>query len=306
MRELLEHVTGGFRELTDEGKYIVLLLGILLYFWYGRLQKRPGEDRQPAAEAFDQPASKELLLYTTLVMFLMLFPVTGIALRLYMTRFYDYVWVIALVPVTVMLAWGAVRIYRECCVRFCKNNFRKAAVLFAYGLALLFLCGDLRSDAKENAQQAADLQKTAQLLDYLEEKGNTETVCLWAPTEILSHVKGIDGKIRLLYGRNMWEPALNAYTYDTYSPEVTEAYQWLEENILYLQGLRRKPYEDTPVSTIVKTVLQQGVNYILLPQGYYRELGAELAESVFQEIQRAGYEVTKQEVLDYYIFWIVL
>ena len=32
----------------------------------------------------------------------------------------------------------------------------------------------------------------------------------------------------LLYGRNMWDIALNAYTYDVCPVEVKELYQWME------------------------------------------------------------------------------
>ena len=76
-----------------------------------------------------------------------------------------------------------------------------------------------------------------------------QTVCLWAPREILETARmqpvavtwmqpvetvGIEsvavaGQLpELLYGRNMWDAALNAYTYDVYPEEVQQLYCWME------------------------------------------------------------------------------
>ena len=51
---------------------------------------------------------------------------------------------------------------------------------------------------------------------------------LWAPRPVLEAVRRQTGGIRLLYGRNMWEPAAAAYAYDTYPMEQQRLFDWME------------------------------------------------------------------------------
>lgn len=313
MRELWDQVTGGWKLLTADGKYMALLFGVLLFFWYGRLRGRTGTPRKeteggPAASGRasagkEISAGERLMRYTTLLTALIAVPVTAVFLRLYQTGFYDFVWVLAFLPMTAALAYGFAGIYSFCLEKYAKRNFLKAAGLAALLLALVLLCGDL-STGGEEATEAERMRETEQILVYLRESGNTENICLWGPVEVMDYVRGLDGRVRLLYGRNMWEPSLNAYSYDVYSGEITEAYQWMEGNELFLEGFRLEPYEPEKTAEMLRMARRQGVNWILFSQGRLPEAEEALSGLLLDAAKEAGITMTKERTGGYSVWSI--
>lgn len=51
---------------------------------------------------------------------------------------------------------------------------------------------------------------------------------MWGPSSVLEALRKQTGEIRLLYGRNMWEPEAAAYAYDTYPVEQQRLFDWME------------------------------------------------------------------------------
>ena len=80
------------------------------------------------------------------------------------------------------------------------------------------------------------LQETSRAdMESKADTGKTDAPCLWAPREILEYARmwdgaGEDASFTLLYGRNLWDKALNAYTFDVYPEEMEELYLWMEES----------------------------------------------------------------------------
>ena len=87
----------------------------------------------------------------------------------------------------------------------------------------------------------------------------------------------------MIYGRNMWEESLNAYTYDTYSQEFRELYLWIEnvdstgtaliedgtQDGLLLQGVN-----------CMETAAEAGVSCVLLP-GRLKEAAVETLAKIW-------------------------
>ena len=302
MGQLLRDVTEGWRELITDGKYMTLLLVALMYLWFEGVQsiKRQGRGtRQGEEEAFWLA-----LVYTTFILIVTVLPPVGIFLRIYQTRFYDYTWVLAYIPMTLVVAYGTTRLFIECCEGQLGRKVWKEAGLAAVILAIFVLCGNLQSEGPE----AIDMdKKAAQIIDVLKERredNNIDAVCLWAPQEVLTYVRMQDGEVTLLYGRNMWEDALNAYSYDTYLPEIEEAYNWMEECSAYLRGDGQEKEFQKDTYTSVKAALSQGANCVLLPveADGVQEDGVIL--SVMESMEKAGYNVIKDQTYGYNIFWV--
>ena len=62
MLELLTNAWQGFEQYRSGGKYIALLLTVLLFLWFGRKENK----------------QKVLLIYTTLVTVMCIFPVSAV------------------------------------------------------------------------------------------------------------------------------------------------------------------------------------------------------------------------------------
>ncbi len=216
MRELFQNACYGPGSYFQSNHMVVLALGVLLYFF--------------VADKKTKALERRLLGLTAVVMALALFPVSGAALMLYQTRFYSYHWIWSLAPVTLCIAWGSVELLWELTAqkrRDGRAGFRLAAGM-AVLLALLLLTGNMgnvRGVTQEEKARQRELRQTAL---YLEETPGMEETLLWAPRSVLEAVRRQTGEIRLLYGRNMWEPEAAAYAYDVYLPQQQRMFDWME------------------------------------------------------------------------------
>lgn len=213
MRELLQSALYGLGSYFQSSHMVVLVFGILLYFFVAGSVRRVQE--------------KRLLTVTAVLLALVLFPGSAAVLMLYQTRFYGYHWIWSLVPTTLCIAWGGTLILWDLTGqqrRDGRAGWRLAAGMAAL-LALLLLTGNLG-----NLRSADEAQKPArQMAVYLEEEvPESREALLWAPRSVLEEVRRHTGEIRLLYGRNMWEPEAAAYAYDTYPMEQQRLFDWME------------------------------------------------------------------------------
>ena len=314
MRELMTEAWTCWKSMIQDGKYMVLLLGALLYLWYRRAKKAPGRSLPEDADALEPGAARLWLWYATLTLVMVVLPPTAALLSLYQTSFYDFAWIFVQLPVTGMIAYGVSRAFMDCQKKYCGKSAWLTVGLAALSLAVFLLCGNLTAQGGDSFRafmtaqgdgttDVVNLQKTGQLLDYLEEKGNTETICLWGPTELMAHVRALDGRILLLYGRNMWESDLGAYFYDAYLPEVNAAYRWMETYTACVHGQGEWSCDEETTRSCVEAALAQGVNCILLPRGE-AELGENLSEKVLRVLENAGYSVTREQIMEYDLFAI--
>lgn len=257
MTELLRNASQGWVRMTDTGKLMALFLAALLFLWTGCQREE----------------HKRLLRYGTAMAICCILPVTAAVLMLYQTRFYDYEWIWSTVPVTVMIAYAGTKALAESWQGFRIEAWRKGLPVTAGLLAVIFLSSGLGGrnfDREIIKQQKAEAESLLEAVDT--EEG---TVCLWAPREIMAYARSLDSSIQLPYGRNMWEEALGAYSYDIYSKEAEELYRWMcivEETCTgegsdEAEGLQETAGEQKPsTEECLETARQAGVNLLVLPE----------------------------------------
>ncbi len=267
MRDLITGAWLGWRHYTDDGKMAALFLAALLFLW---LWKKEYRDKY-----------KPLLLYALVMAVCCICPVLAVVLMKYQTRFYDYQWIWSMVPVTVVIALAGTLLW---------DSFRKERAkcvgITVVMLALLYLCGGMQKEILHPAEEMQKREKTAQILEILTEGGEKETLCLWAPQEIMEYARALDGSILLPYGRNMWDKALGAYSYDTYGEPEEAMYEWM--------CIAEETGEPEGMDGVV-LAKEAGVNCILLPDTIQPAVLAEIEQTL---------NVQAQQVENYYLFWI--
>lgn len=267
MRELITGAWLGWRNYTSDGKMAALFLAALLFLWLWKKEYR---------EKY-----KVLLMYASVMAVCCICPVFAAVLMKYQTRFYDYQWIWSAVPVTVVTALAGTLLWD-----MFRKDRRKCAGIVAAMLALLYLCGRMQRDVVPAADEAQKQAKTEQILEILKESGEEDTICLWAPKEIMEYARALDGSILLPYGRNLWDRALGAYSYDTYGEQEETMYEWM--------SLAEETGEPDGMEGVV-LARDAGVNCILLP--------ADITPAVLEEVQRT-LDVQAQQLENYYLFWI--
>ncbi len=212
MRELLQSALYGPGSYFQSNHMVVLALGVLLYF--------------AVAGRGLGARKKRLLAVTATWLAAVLFPGSAVILMLYQTRFYSYHWIWSLVPVTLCVAWGGTELLWELTGQRRRDGRRAWRLVggLAVLLALLLLTGNLGKIQSAEKEQESALQAAV----YLDKLPESREMLLWAPRPVLEEIRRHTGEIRLLYGRNMWEPEAAAYAYDSYPMEQQRLFDWME------------------------------------------------------------------------------
>ena len=264
MSELIRNAQQGWLEYTQNGKMMAIFLLALVVFWFGKREKW----RKYHA----------LFQYSTFVAVFCICPLTAAVLMWYQTRFYDYEWIWNLAPITLVIALAITLLWTE----IKEKKGRKIIVTLGI-LGILYCCGSMGQEPWDAEKENAQLQQTEDVLALITENGQNTGITLWAPKGIMSYARAVNGEISLPYGRNMWDPALNAYSYDTYGEQEQELYQWMCR------------VEETGKGGIkgMKIAKELGINHILLP--------GNISEKLLQKIEKY-WEIEAATVGEYY--WI--
>lgn len=276
MWQMIERAWSGWVRYTDEGKLGALAIAAVVYLLFVIKLKGP---------------KGRLLIYTGIMTVVCICPVTAAVLMKYQTEFYDYRWIWSMVPVTAIIALGGTVFLSE----QCKNGkgwqvfFHNVIMTFA-SVVMLFLCGGLGVGSVDAVQAESTRVHAENILTQVRQQCGEEA-CLWAPADILEYAR-IDGKTELLYGRNMWDVALDAYSYDTYNEEEKELYQWMEHLDDWAIEISVEDVEE-----YVSRGFSAGAECILLPTEMSEWLPESESEAVLLEClgTREGREVTVLE-----------
>lgn len=243
MTELLHNAWYGWQYFITDGKLAALLGASLIFLWL----------------SYKRVSQKTLLIYTTVIAVCCVIPVTAAGLMLYQTKFYDYQWIWSLVPMTVVIAYGAVTLLTEYWHDLKLSEWKKGVPVLALFLALLALSGGPGKSAFDggNSEQEVERAEAEAVLAQIQTEMKKRDICLWAPKEIMEYARETDAAIQLLYGRNMWDEWLDAYAYDTYSEETMALYLWMEE--------AAASGDAADIKSNVESALRAGADCILLP-----------------------------------------
>ena len=282
MQELLRNAWLGWQDYIDAGKYVVFALAILMLFWFGRSKGVDHKGNNEGKQLKEKIQRKQVLfIYSTAMIAACIFPITAAVLMLYQTRFYDYQWIWSLVPVTLIIGVGLVEGYRDY-VEQLKMGAKIALAICAVGI--MVLAGRMGAPIEDCIDTEKKILAEV-VLEEIKEQGNAENICLWAPKDVMTYVRVLDGDIKLPYGRDMWDAHLGAYSYDTYNSEIEGLYQ-------YMLGLEScGEYNPSMQDQDGKNIVLQGARYlskasnlgvthILLPQNVLPET-VEQAEELF-------------------------
>lgn len=255
----LEAALQGVDRYFDANKLMVPFLALLLLFLLTSI--KPWGEKHFVFSA-----------YTMLMSLLLLVPVTAMLIMRYQTAYYDYEWAWSMVPVTAVLAYGAVLLT--------ERAGKKPGLLLSTLAVILvfFICGNQGSLLTVESEEATAQENTAEILQELQDFGTIQERVLWAPRSVMEQVRRQDGKFLLIYGRDMWDVKAGAYDYEAYSESVTNAYIWLETitELAEVASIMADPAlsltiqceerEITGAEEIhLRTMLQEGVNVLVLP-----------------------------------------
>ena len=279
MAELLRNAWMGWFRMTDAGKLMALFLVALLFLWLSLRQEK----------------QKQLLYYSTVMAACCILPVTAVCLMLYQTRFYDYEWIWSAVPVTIVIGYAETKFMSEHWQGFRLEAWRKGLPVTIGLLLIMLLCGGLGGNNLGREAKNQQKAETAELLASIDAEG--ERLCLWAPQGVMEYARILDSSILLPYGRNMWEEALDAYSYDTYSKEIENLYLWMcmAEGKYFEEECADDEAAADKLSTkaCLETARQAGVNLLILPEDTDRVLLNEITDFAGMQPERS---------LGYYLF----
>lgn len=301
MSEWIRNAGEGWQRWNSQGKLMALFFAVLLLLWFGNRKYRQG-------------SVKKLLIYASILAVLAVIPITAAILMAYQTKFYDYEWVWSLVPITAITAYGGVVLFtvltEEKTVKLSggfKNGIIRTVLAGLLLAVILFLSGNMGNSAWDMDTAEKEKLQAQKAVELLGEEGAenllAESICLWAPREILEYARMLDGNITLLYGRNMWDKALGAYSYDTYDISEELLYLWMEQAAGrevpegYVSQEAVESLAETDAVACVTLAIQKGANRILLPGGLAEDELAGIKEYFGQQIRDI------RELDDYYLLY---
>lgn len=268
MMEWIKNARLGWLDYIESGKLAALLLLALLIFWFWKKE--------------EWNKYRKLFLYTTLVTVCCVVPVTAAVLMAYQTKFYDYEWIWGTVPITAVIALTGTLLWSELSKRYQSvsgGGWKKAGIVLL-AVCLLYVCGPLGAGIPDAEEEQGKLAATERVLEIVTENGQNRNVVLWAPREIMEYARALNGTVQLPYGRNMWDPALNAYSYEAYGDTEVALYDWMT-------GAEET---GTGEGAILEPVLEIGINCMVLPGNLALELLAEFEKELGVQAELAdGY-----------------
>ena len=246
---ILDILRSGYESFIQNGQYLMLYMAALLFLWL--LGEKHG---------------KRFLQVSFMLLLLLLCPVTAGLLLWYQTAFYgsEYLW--TLLPLTALIAYGLTVALEKMAAagigERCKRL--KEAFLIILLAVVLFLCGTLspaRAVTEESERGASMPGEVEDVLDLL--SVSEEEIWILAPDEVARWARSYSGKILLPYGRNLWEPALSAYTYDDYTGDELELHEWIN-GYLYIPAEEAISVEESFLSICSS----RGYEYLIFSVGH--------------------------------------
>lgn len=315
MMELIRNAWSGWLKYTEHGKIAALLLLALLLFLFdgGQSENKKGGKKTPGSRANGtkmlENRHRTLIFYTTVMSVCCICPLTAAALMAYQTKFYDYQWIWGTVPVTIVIALAGTQLWTKLAEKYDKGKGAgwKITGMTALLICVIYLCGSMQGNVWDADAALKNREDTANVLEILTENGENKSICLWAPRGIMEYARALDGSIVLPYGRNMWDGALNAYSYDICGEEEKLLYTWMchaeatgEGEAEYTMAAGEGTEETVQTHTItaaecMETARRLGVTHILVPLNMQQEVLTEL---------EAYLEIQAENVAGYYLLRI--
>lgn len=254
---LILHVN---QTVRSYGKYDILLYFALLYLGLHYLkQKNSPNDKENKWDA-------RVCLFGIFGFAILWNPVIVMIIIEFMPEFVDYWRLLWVIPTIGILAYAGTRIIVD---RYLTNKDKKYMLYVHLGvmIVLIALAGTINpyhSDSLEPAENIYGIpDKDMQVLQYWDD--TDEDITLLATNAIIEEARRYNGRIKTIYGRDLWSTSVVTYRIDGYKQILYPLYEQMQSPI---------GNEDV----ITKTAAQLGCNYLVVSNGQ--------AEQEAQEIPR--------------------
>lgn len=290
--DYLGNAYDGLVQYLSNNGFFVILVAVLLFFW---LSDKKETDRK----------TNQLLVYTVLMLVILVCPLSAMAVMIYQTGFYDYPWAWSLVPLTIVIAYGITRFWSG------EKIFLRRLGIIVVTVLILCLTGNQGMIQRVSTQDITSRRQTKEILQEIQSFDKQNEWIIWAPKQILQEIRRYDGRVMLVYGKDMWDEKSGAYDYEAYSQEITEAYLWLENAMEYVEFAisLEKPAEairqldelykwSDNAEYTVEQILEAGANTIIWPN----IMSAYMEDTIESVLQKKGVELQKAYTQDYTIY----
>lgn len=253
-----------------DGQYLMLFMAALLLIWLT-----------------DEQNKKEFTRFSLVMLLVLLFPPTAGLLVRYQTAFYSQQNIWKLLPLTALSAYALVFAQARILSAFTRtergrqpvfNRKRERlyeGVVLAALAAFLCLSGtlSLARTVTERRERLDGLPQEAAILTFLNVPKD-DFVYLLAPDEVSSWARIYNGNLLLPYGRDLYEPELTAYLYDTYDEEMLLLHDWVNSGFDLWENEERAKWVE---ADFINYCAEAGYHYLIF--SYDRYNGA-LAEAL--------------------------
>ncbi len=285
-----ERTIKGMETYFSNDKTIVILVCVLLLLWMA--------EKKQSSEV-----NNRFLVYSAGMSLMLLFPVTAVLAVIYQSAYYDYEWVWSMVPVAAVVGYGGALFYEKA-----EKEKHGKLIWWLALLVLLFFCGNQGCLKTATGDTAKSNALTREIVSVIKADADMAVPILWGPKDIMQDLRRETGEIRLAYGMDMWDPKAGAYDYESYSPELIRAYEWMnsvstlamesggaEEAVLY------EKYEIVEqLPEIFSSIMESGVNVIVLPDSTSEKLDAIILETIENK-----YINVQKEYVERYVVYLL-
>ncbi len=284
----------GLLQYLSQNNLVVILAAVLMFFWLSKTKET-------------NKKTNRLLVYTLVMVIVLVCPLSAMAVMIYQTSFYEYSWAWSFVPITIVIAYGLTVFWEK------EESPRRRLCMLGISIIILCLVGNQGMIQKASTQDVTNRRESNEILQEIHSFCTENECLLWAPERIMQEIRRHDGRIKLVYGKDMWDQKSGAYDYEVYSQEMTDAYVWLEEVMDYYD---LAVSVETPEETIsfldeqyewsahakahVDNMVEAGVSIIILPELVSVFIEADM-ESIVQEYGK-GLDKTYRAG---YVIWVI-
>lgn len=299
MKTLMDAMRAGWQQYAEGGMYIGIFFVAVLFLWLVCYNKFSKEDKN---------GKKILFFYALGITALVLFPGTVFLLLKYQTAFFTYSQLFLLIPILPVMAWAMteflvwVREYvpmQKGTPEWVKRKpwICEAAVVVLLAVVLcmagsLSFANEVTKGASGSVKVPENVLQVLVALETDEDIDLSKDVIV-APDEVLEYARAYSGEFKLLYGRNMWQKELGAFTYDTYNGDLQKLHAWLNSTVYGLFGV------DTEITAerALKIFKQGGGTVLVLTEKQFaeEEIKNLLTENGYGAVaEAAGYMIFKK------------
>ena len=249
------------------GKYLALtIVGIFFLWLLGKYKKNK--------------VTRVLLLFGITMSFFVIVPVSGYLLSKYQTAFFSYRHLLLLLFPMVFIPWALTEAVEQGLGQMKRNAeegdlvkekpWLARIVGISVAICLLMLSGNILTEGVDTDFTIAKDKVPTKVMEVLEllEDGDV----LVAPDAVIEYARSFDGDLKLIYGRDMFTPALKAFTYHTYDETACQIYEWIQNEPLNYFDLSKEELEQIQKEEDQKAfalISATSCNALVLPHQMY-------------------------------------